>query len=173
MIRYVASREVLIFLLTLSLVLSNERAAVSAVPTFNRTMGEVQVGTCAGLKKNVEMGLDITILVNADLVCRETITLSEGQDVSIASIFPQKHLVVIAEDFAVPDPSSATLIVNPRGASLVLEQLSFANEAGTVGSPGAARAIWNSGSLDVNGCSFDSLNYASVQDGGTVSGQKR
>lgn len=169
MIRSVAAREVLIFLLTLSLVLSNERAAVSAVPTFNRTMGEIQVGTCAGLKKNVEMGLDITIVVNADLICSETITLSAGQDVSIASIFPQKHLVIIAEDFAVPDPSSATLIVNPRGASLALEQLYFANEAGTVGSPGAARAIWNSGSLDVNGCSFVSLNYASAQDGGAVS----
>lgn len=152
-----------------SLMLFHERAAVRAVPTFNRTMGEVTVGTCAGLKKNVEMGLDVTILVNADLVCTETITLSAGQDVSIASIFPKKHLVLIAEDFEVPDPSSATLIVNPRGASLALEQLEFANEAGTVGSPGAARAVWNTGSLDVNGCSFVSLNYASAQDGGAVS----
>lgn len=141
-----------------------------AAPTFNRTVGEVQVGTCAGLKKNVEFGLDLTVIVTSDLLCAETITLSQGQDVSIVSEPPQQYAIAIAEDFPVPDPTSATLIVNPKSAYLSLEQLLIVNEAGSAGSPGAVRAISNAGSLDINACSFVGLNYATRQDGGAVSG---
>lgn len=159
---------VLVFLVSLLLGFT-ERGAVSAEPSFDRTEGEVEVGTCEGLKKNVELGLDISIVVTADIVCSETITLVSGQEVSIASSPLENYLVAIAEDFAVADPTSATLIVNPAGASLSLGQLIFANEAAAAGSPGVARAVWNEGYLDVDGCSFVSLNYASRQDGGAVS----
>lgn len=150
-------------------VLSLWALVVGGVPTFNRTVGEVQVGTCEGLKRNVELGLDLSVVVTADLVCSETITLSPGQDVSVASAPLQNYLILIAEDFAVPDPTDATLLVNPESAFLTLEGLVFANEAGNEGSPGAARAVWNAGTLHVYGCSFESLNYASRQDGGAVS----
>lgn len=148
---------------------SNNGAVVSAAPSFNRTIGEVQVGSCEGLKNNVELGLDMSVIVTADLLCAETITLASGQNVAITSAPFENYLVAIAEDFAVPDSTSAALIVNPEGSFLTLEQLVFLNEAGSAGSPGAARAVRNEGSLEVNGCTFLSLNYASSQDGGAVS----
>lgn len=143
--------------------------AAAAEPSFNRTVGEVRVGTCAGLKTKVELGLDISIVITSDLLCYESIALSSGQQVSIASEAQEQYGLFIAEDFATPDPSSATLLVNPPGSFLLLEGLVFSNEAGVTGSPGAVRAVRNAGSLDVNQCSFLSLNYGSMQDGGAVS----
>lgn len=146
------------------------RAAAQEVISFNRTAGEIEVGTCEGLKKNAELGVDISIVVTANLRCAETITVPAGVDVSVGSAADEEFLIAIAEDFAAPDPTSVALLVNPEGSHLSLDRLSFANEAGTSGSPGAARAVWNQGSLEVNGCSFVGLNFASLQDGGAVSG---
>lgn len=143
--------------------------AAGQVIGFNRTAGEVEVGTCEGLKKNAELGVDISIVVTANLRCAETITVPAGVHVSIGSAEDENYLVAIAESFAAPDPASVTLLVNPEESHLSLDRLTFANEAGTAGSPGAARAVWNRGSLEVNGCSFEGLNYASLQDGGAVS----
>lgn len=141
----------------------------SAVPTFDRTVGEVDVGTCAGLKRHVELGLDVSVKVVTDLLCSETIALSQGQQVSIASAPAERYMVVIAEAFVVTDSAAATLIVNPSGASLTLERLLFLNEAG---STGPARAVWNEGMLDVAGCEFVNLNFASRQSGGAVSDEQ-
>lgn len=144
-------------------------SGVTAQPSFNRTEGVVQVGSCQGLKTKVELGLDITVAVNSDLLCAETISLRPGQDIRISSAGDHQHLVAIAEDFLVPDPTSSTLLVVPDGASLSLTNLWFTNEAGDRGSPGAVRAIWNSGTVDISTCTFESLNYAALQDGGAVS----
>lgn len=142
---------------------------VAAQPSFNRTEGVVELGTCQGLKSKVELGLDIDIILNSDIVCTETISLSANQIVRISSAANEEYLIAVAEDFAVPDPTSSSLLLVPAGASLSLEQLRFTNEAGVQGSPGAVRAIWNLGTLDVNTCTFESLNYAAIQDGGAVS----
>lgn len=149
-------------------ILLASRAAAQVI-SFNRTAGEVEVGTCEGLKKNAELGVDISVIVTANLRCAETITVPAGVHISIGSAADENYLVAIAETFAAPDPSSVTLLVNPEGSHLSLDRLTFANEAGSAGSPGAARAVWNRGSLEVNGCSFVGLNYASLQDGGAVS----
>lgn len=143
-------------------------AARAQVITFNRTAGEVEVGTCEGLKKHAELGLDVSIVVTDNLRCTETITLAAGVDVSIGSAVDESWLVAISENFSVADPTSINLLVNPGGSYLSLDQLSFVNEAGTVGSPGEVRAVWNEGTLDITGCSFEGLNYASQQDGGAV-----
>lgn len=141
----------------------------AAQPSFNRTEGVVQVGSCQGLKSKVELGLDITIVVDSDLLCGETISLLPGQEVKLSSWSQQQQLVVIAEDFLVHDPTSSTLLVVSEGASLSLTNLRFTNEVGVQGSPGAVRAIWNAGTVDISMCTFESLNYAGEQDGGAVS----
>lgn len=151
------------------LVLLLASRAAGQVISVNRTAGQVEVGTCEGLKKNAELGVDISIIVTDNLLCFSTITISPGNTVSIGSATDQIYLVAIAEDFAAPDPTSVTLLVNPEGSHLSLDSLTFANEAGAAGSPGAARAVWNGGSLEVNGCDFVGLNFASLQDGGAVS----
>lgn len=143
--------------------------AAGQIISFNRTAGEVEVGTCEGLKKNVELGVDISVVVTANLRCSETITVPQGVHISVGSAADESYLVAIAEDFASPDPTSVTLLVNPEGSHLSLDRLTFANEAGSAGSPGASRAVWNQGSLEVNGCYFVGLNFASLQDGGAVS----
>eukprot|EP00903_Cladosiphon_okamuranus_P017268 g15912.t1 len=142
--------------------------AAGQVFSFNRTAGEVEVGTCEGLKKNAELGIDISVVVTDNLRCAETITVQQGVHLSIRSAADESYLVAIAEDFAAPDPTSASLLVNPEGSHLSLDRLTFANEAGAGGSPGVARAVWNRGRLEVNGCYFAGLNYASQQDGGAI-----
>eukprot|EP00752_Nemacystus_decipiens_P008481 g7578.t1 len=150
-------------------ILLASRAAGQQVISFNRTAGEVEVGTCEGLKKNAELGIDISVVVTANLRCAETITVPAGVHVSIGSAADaENYLVAIAEDFAAPDPASVNLLVNPEGSRLSLDRLIFANEAGSAGSTGAARAVWNRGTLDVNGCVFAGLNFASLQDGGAI-----
>ncbi|CBJ48868.1 conserved unknown protein [Ectocarpus siliculosus] len=138
------------------------------VITVNRTAGEVEVGTCEGLKKNAELGIDISIVVTANLRCVDAITLPAGVEVSIGSAPDENFLVAVAEDFLVPDPTSASLLVNPEGSYLALDRLTFANEAGVLGSPGEVRAVWNAGQLDVDGCVFESLSFSSQQDGGGI-----
>lgn len=154
----------------LSALLPGLPAVLAQEISFNRTAGEVQVGTCEGLKTHAELGVDISIIVTANLRCSETITVPPGVDVSIGSAVDGGWVIAIAEDFSVPDPSSVNLLVNPRDSYLSLDQLGFVNEAGTVGSPGEVRAVWNEGTLDIAGCSFYGLNYASQQDGGAVRG---
>lgn len=140
---------------------------VSAEPSFNRTEGIVRIGSCEGLKTNVELGLSMDITLTANLICSETIQLSPGQDVTISAT-DVGHVLFIGEDFSVPDQASSSLFVNPLGASLSLTGIVFDNEAVMQGSLGAVRAIWNAGELRVDGCTFLSLNLASMQDGGAV-----
>lgn len=143
--------------------------AAGQVISFNRTAGQVEVGTCEGLKKHVELGVDMAVVVTANLRCAQAISVPTGVEVWVGSAAGENYLIAVAEDFDVTDPTSATLLVNPAGSRLTLDELTFANEAGTTGSPGAVRAVQNEGTLDVNGCYFMGLNYASVQDGGAVS----
>ncbi len=143
--------------------------AAGQVISFNRTAGQVEVGTCEGLKKHVELGVDVSVVVTANLRCTQAISVPTGVEVWVGSAAGENYLIAVAEDFGVTDPTSATLLVNPAGSRLTLDELTFANEAGTTGSPGEARAVWNEGTLDVNGCYFLGLNYASLQDGGAVS----
>lgn len=138
---------------------------VSAAPSFNRTEFTVRVGSCEGLKTNVELGLDVDISVTSNLACSSTIQLSEGQDVIIAAETPG-YFIVLAEDFNVVDSSSASLLINPFGASLSLRGLGFISEAG--GQVGV-RAIRNAGRLHVESCTFSSLSTDSTLDGGAVS----
>lgn len=147
------------------LLLTVSSGVVNAMPTFNRTIGEVRLSSCEGLKNNIELGLDILIVVEADLLCESVITLGSGQEVTIASELYEEHKIVIAAAFSAPDPTAISLIVNPLGAHLTLERLEFANEAGATG---VARAVWNAGVLDVSGCTFVNLNFAGSQDGGAV-----
>ena len=152
------------------LLLVGDSGLVSAAPTFNRTIGEVRVSSCEGLKNKVELGLDISIVIEADLLCEAVLTLGSGQEVTIASAYTsiptEEYTIVIAEAFATPDPSAASLIINPYGARLTLERLKFRNE---VGADGSVRAVGNAGTLIVVGCTFVNLNFAFKQDGGAVS----
>ncbi|CAM9848623.1 unnamed protein product, partial [Ectocarpus sp. 8 AP-2014] len=159
---------VLLLPLLLQLLGQQPPLAQGQVITVNRTAGEVEVGTCEGLKKNAELGIDISIVVTANLRCVDAITLPTGVEVSIGSAPDENFLVAVAEDFLVPDPTSASLLVNPEGSYLTLDRLTFANEAGVLGSPGEVRAVWNAGQLDVDGCVFESLSFSSQQDGGGI-----
>lgn len=150
------------------LLLAVSSGVVNAAPTFNRTIGEVRVSSCEGLKSNVELGLDLSIVIEADLLCESVMTLGSGQEVTIASELDEEYKIVIAAAFSAPDPTSASLIVNPLWGHLTLERLEFVNEAGATG---MARAVWNAGVLDVAGCTFVNLNFAGSQDGGAVRAQ--
>lgn len=166
----------IVVLLGLQLLQLHGRAALGQVViSVNRTAGQVEVASCEGLKKNAELGIDIDIIVTANLRCSETVTIPSGVDVTIGSEedAQENWYIVIAEDFAVPDPTSATLLVNPKGSYLSLDRLSFSNDPGTAGSPGAVRAVRNEGTLDVSSCLFSGLNFASAQDGGAVRARDR
>ncbi|CAN0115402.1 unnamed protein product [Pylaiella littoralis] len=161
----------IVVLLGLQLLQLHGRAALGQVViSVNRTAGQVEVASCEGLKKNAELGIDIDIIVTANLRCSETVTIPSGVDVTIGSEedAQENWYIVIAEDFVVPDPTSATLLVNPKGSYLSLDRLSFSNDPGTAGSPGAVRAVRNEGTLDVSSCLFSGLNFASAQDGGAI-----
>lgn len=147
------------------LLLAVGSGVVNAVPTFNRTIGEVRLSSCEGLKNKVELGLDLSIVIEADLLCESVITLVSGQKVTIASELNEEYKIVIAAAFSAPDPTDVSLIVNPQGGHLTLKRLEFINEAGATG---LARAVWNAGVLYVAGCSFVNLNFAGSQDGGAV-----
>ncbi|CAM9487762.1 unnamed protein product, partial [Sphacelaria rigidula] len=93
--------------LKLLLLLEQLVGLTNGEPTFNRTEGLAEVGSCEGLKSKVELGLDISIVVNSDLLCAETISLLPDQDVTISGSVNQQYVVAIAEDFPVPNPASS------------------------------------------------------------------
>ncbi|CAM9133052.1 unnamed protein product [Discosporangium mesarthrocarpum] len=116
---------------------------------------QTTVSTCDDLRDFVESGGGNFILEN-NVMCEQTITVGSGTTVIVDGRGYQMEIIT---PFLPSDPTDGSLFVSEDGADLTLLNIVFLDAGdGSTGTSSNIRAVYNSGSLLVDSCTFSRLN---------------